>query len=114
MLGDDVSDAVSVIVLLALLGVGTWRGAGFAVEQDVAAVVAGGLQSRLDQVHEPDVDDGKFKLDVAKVTRRVLILAVVGRTQETRFDNTHMWVHQTLLVGVTVVLVGVSSLDFDS
>ena len=68
MLGDDVPDAVAVVILLALLGVGARRGAGFTVEQDVAAVVAGGLQRRLDEVHEPDVDDGKLQLDVAEVT----------------------------------------------
>ena len=68
MLGDDVSDSVTVVVLFALLGVGAGRGTGFAVKQDVAAIVAGRLEGGLDQVHETDVDDGQFKLDVSKVT----------------------------------------------
>ena len=114
VLGDDVADAVSVVILLALLRVGAWRGAGLTVEQNVAAVIAGGLQRCLDQVHKPDVDDRKFQLDVAKVAWRILVLAVVGGTEQTGFDHTHVRVHQTLLVGVTVVLVGVSGLDFNS
>ena len=114
MLRDDVTNAVSVVVLLALFGVGTGRCSGLTVKQNVAAVVAGRLQRRFDQVHEPDVDDGKFQLNVAEVTGRILVLTVVGWAEQTGLNHTHVRVHQALLVSVAVVLVGVSGLDFNS
>ena len=113
MLGDDVADSVAVVVLLALFGVGTGRGAGFAVKQNVAAVVARGLQSGFDEVHESDVNHGQFQLDVTEVAGGILVLTVVGRAEQTGLDDTHVRVHEALLVGVPVVLVGVRRLDFN-
>ena len=82
------------------------------MQQDVTAVVARGFECGLDEVHESDVDHGQLQLDVSKVTGRVLVLTVVGWTEQTGFDDTHVRVHQTLLVGVSVILVGVSRFDF--
>ena len=79
VLGDDVSNPVSVVILLALFGVGTWRGAPFAVKKNLAAVVACCFQGGFDQVDEPDVDNGEFELDVTKVPGGILVLTVVRR-----------------------------------
>ena len=82
------------------------------MQQDVAAVVARGFECGLDEVHESDVNHRQLQLDVSKVAGRVLVLTVVGWTEQTGFNNTHVRVHQTLLVGVSVVLVGVCGFDF--
>ena len=114
MLGDDVSDSVSIVILLALFRVGTRRGAGFTVKQNLTAVITGCFEGGLDQVHKPNVYDREFQLNVPEVTRGFLVLAVVGWAEQTRFDDTHVRVHQTLFVGVPVVLVGGCRLDFNS
>nr|AIF15958.1 hypothetical protein [uncultured marine group II/III euryarchaeote KM3_72_A06] len=55
----------------------------------------------------------KLKCDVTEVTRALVVLIPAGLTTDSRVDNTHLRVHQTLLVCVTVVLVGISSLHLD-
>ena len=112
VLGDDVVDAVAVVVLFREFGVRRVRSHGV-VEQDAVAGVAGGLQRGLDQVHEPDVNDREFKRDVPEVTRAFVVLAVVRGADHAGLDDTHVRVHETLGVGVTVVLVGVRGLDLD-
>ena len=86
----------------------------FLVEQYVAALAASCLERGLDEVHETNVHDWKFELNVTKVAGGFVVLAVVSRANQSRFNNTHVGVHQTLAVGVSVVLVGVCSLHFDS
>ena len=100
MLGDDVSDSVSIVILLALFRVGTRRGTGFTVKQNLTAVITGCFERGFDQVHKPNVDDRKFQLDVAEVTRGFLVLAVVGWAEQTRFDNTHVRVHELSLIHI--------------
>jgi hypothetical protein len=39
------------------------------VQQDFAALVTGGFQSRLDQVDESDVNHRQFELNVSEVPR---------------------------------------------
>ena len=86
----------------------------FGVKEDFTAGVAGGFERSLDEVNETNVNHRKFQLNVSKVTRRFVVLATVSWADESRFDNTHVRVHQALLVGVSVVLVGVCSLNFNS
>ena len=112
VLGDDVVHAVTVVVLLTQLGVGRVRADGV-VKQNAVAGVARGLQRGLDQVHEPDVNDRELKRDVPEVTRAFVVLAVVRGADHTRLDDAHVRVHQTLRVGVAVVLVGVRRLDLN-
>ena len=69
VLGDDVANSVSVEILLGLLRVSGWARTWFAVQQDFAALVTGGFQSRLDQVDESDVNHRQFELNVSEVPR---------------------------------------------
>ena len=112
VLGDDVVHTVAVVVLLAQFRVGRVRAHGV-VEQNAVAGVARGLQRGLDQVHEPDVDDREFKRDVPEVARAFVVLAVVRWADHAGLDDAHVGVHQTLRVGVAVVLVGVRRLDLN-
>ena len=84
------------------------------MQQDVAAAVAGGLEGRFDEVHETDVNDRQFQLNVTKVPGGILVLAVVGGADKSGLDYTHVRIHETLLVGVTVVLVRVCGFHLDS
>ena len=83
------------------------------VQKHLAAGLACGLESSLDQINESNVNDWQLELNVAKVTWRFVVLAVVRWTDETWFNNTHVRVHQTLSVCVTIILVGIWSLDLN-
>ena len=112
MLLDDIVDARSIVVLLGLLRV-VRVSALLHVQQNPAAFVTGGLEGGLQQIGESNVDDREFKLNVAKVARTNIMLVATGFASNTRFNNTHAIVHQTLSVGVSIVLVGICSLHFD-
>ena len=68
VLGDDITDTGTVVVLFRQLRVGR---VSFLcrVKKNVTARVAGRLQCCLDEVYETDVNNWQFKLDVSKVTR---------------------------------------------
>ena len=51
---------------------------------------------------------------MSEVTWALLVFVAAGLTANPGVDNSHLGVHQPLLVRVPVVLVGVSGLDFDS
>ncbi len=113
MLDDDITNTGSEVILLGEFWVG-WVGAAFAVKQDLAALAARCLEGGLDEVHETNVHDRQFELNVTEVARGFIVLAVVSWAHQSRFNNTHVRVHQTLAVSVSVVLVGVCCFHFDS
>ena len=55
----------------------------------------------------------QLELNMAKVTRAIVMLVTAGLTADTGLYHTHLRVHQTLMVCVSVVLVGVCRLDLD-
>ncbi len=112
MLLDDVLYTLSMVVLLGLLDI-EWVCSYLLLQQNSVASVASGLQRGLDEVGEAAVNDRQLKLNVTKVAWAFVVLVAAGIASHTRFDDSHLGVHQTLVECVSVVLVGVSSLDFD-
>ena len=113
VLDTNIVDTGSEVILLREFGV-RWVGTAFLVEQNLTALAACCFECRLDEVHETNVHDWKFELNVTEVARGFVVLAVVCWANQSRFDNTHVRVHQSLAVRMTVVLVGVCCLYFNS
>ncbi len=112
MLLDDILNPRSMVVLLGLLDiVGVCP--CLLLQQNSVASVACGLQRGLDEVGEATVNDRQLELNVTKVAWALVVLVAAGIASHTRFDDSHLGVHQPLVVCMAVVLVGVSSLDLD-
>ena len=108
-----IADSSSVVILLAEFGV---RGVcvWFVVQENFAAGIAGCFQCGLDQSNKANVNNRKFELNVTKVARAFVVLTIVSWTNKTWFNYSHVRVHQTLAVGMSIIFVGISSLDFYS
>ena len=112
MLDDDVEHLGAIVILLRLLLVDGVC-ASYLVQQHLVATVAGGFEAVPHQIGEPDVHHRQFELDVTEVTRTIVVLVSTGVTTNAGLDDTHLRVHQSLMIGVSVVLVGVCRLDLD-
>ena len=112
VLDHHVVDSLAVEVLLGLLGVdgvGPW----LVVKEDLAAAVARGLQRQLDQLCESYVHDWELEGYVSEVARAILVLVAAGVAPDAGVYDSHLGVHQSLLVRVPVILVCISGLDLN-
>src|SRR5581483_2938253 len=80
-------------------------------EQHAAARLAGGAEDVLDDLREPDVDDGHREVDVAEVAGAVAHGAAARLAAQARLDDAQARVHEAHLDGVAVVVVGVGGDD---
>ncbi len=110
MLDNDVLYLLFIVVLLRLLRIHR-VGVGFVMEEYLAACVACRLKARLDQISEANVHYWQLQGYMAKVTRALVVLVTAGLASYSWINDSHLGVHQALLVWVTVVFVCVSSLD---
>lgn len=67
VLDTNIVDAGSEVILLGEFRV-RWVGTAFLVEQNLAALAACCFECGLDKVHETNVHDWKFELNVTEVT----------------------------------------------
>ena len=82
-------------------------------EHEPSALAACGLQEHLDVLDESDVDHGKGELDVSEVSGTLVDLASAGLTTDSGLDDSHVGVHETSAVGVSLVVIGIGCDDLD-
>ena len=80
-------------------------------EPSTIPVAAAGVQEGLDVLDESDVDDGPCELDVSEVSGTLSGFASAGLTLESGLDNTEAGVHETALVGESLIVVCVRGDD---
>ena len=109
MLDDYILDFVSVVILLGLLWIYRMS-IRLVVQKYLAAFVTCALQRCLYQVSEAYVHHRQFEGYVAEVTGALIVFVSARFTSDTGIDNTHLWIHQSLLERMTIIFVGISSL----
>ena len=80
-------------------------------EPSAIPVAAAGVEEGLDVLDESYVDDGPCKLDVSEVSGTLSGFASAGLTLESGLDDTEAGVHESALVGESLIVVCVRGDD---